>query len=303
METDSTPAEASCSKPRRPWLAALLSLLVWPLGQVYAGRLRRSLLLWFAGVCFFFALTFGAVSLPLGVVGCWLLCLSILAFRLYLAVDAYVVARQNRYAPMRRYQRWWVYVLFLILFYSSQETLVYLNRSFIGEAFVIPTRSMAPTILAGERILVDKLSYRLDHIQRNDLVVFFSEGPGSPLYVQRVIGLPGEEIEVKNERVFINGAVWDDPHAVFDKREPPWEPLANSARVKLPPHHYYLLGDNRRMCKDSRILGPIPLWDMYGIARFIYWSRERTFPDPNDTTHCVLGPFHWDRIGMRLDQR
>lgn len=304
METDSTPAEAPCSKPRRPWLAALLSLLAWPLGQIYAGRLRRGLLLWLAGLCLYVVMAFCVVSLRIGPIGLGLFCLCVVAFPVFLAVDAYLLARWNRQASLRRYQRWWVYVLFFVLFSLSDDALTYLTRSFICEAFVMPTRSMAPTILPGERILADRLWYSRTHIERNDLVVFRSAGPGSPLFVQRVVALPGEEIEIKNERVFINGIAWNDPHAALDPSMLPWEPLlTNCGPVKVPPAHYFLMGDNRRICRDSRILGPIPLSDIHGIARFIYWPRERTFPNPDDTTHYVLGPFHWDRMGMRLDQR
>ena len=149
--------------------------------------------------------------------------------------------------------------------------------------------------------MVDRLWYSRDHVRCGDVVVFRSEGPDSPLFVKRIVGLPGDEIEIKDERVFINGAKWDDPHAVLTGPVPSYRAMVDYGPANVPAECYFLLGDNRRLSKDSRVMGPIPISDVYGVARFIYWSRERTFPNPDDTTHFVPGAFHWDRLGQRLD--
>ena len=126
-----------------------------------------------------------------------------------------------------------------------------------------------------------------------------SQYPNSPVFVRRVVGLPGDTVEIKKEHVFINGAEWDDPHAVVNTSLPLIGD--NYGPRTIPSDCCFLLGDNRRMSKDSRFTGPALLSNICGIARWIYWSRERTFPDPNDTTHYVLGPIHWERRGVRLD--
>jgi signal peptidase I len=174
-------------------------------------------------------------------------------------------------------------------------------RSFVAEPFVIPTRGMSPTIMAGDRILVDKLWCDARRLRRNNVVVFRSAGPGSPPFVMRVVGLPGEVIEIRNERVLVNGATIDDDHAVFDGPLPPHVAMANYGAAPIPSDCFFVLGDNRRLAKDSRFLGPIPLSDFYGKARMIYWSQPREFPDPNDTSHYLLRPIRWDRTGTRLD--
>ena len=99
--------------------------------------------------------------------------------------------------------------------------------------------------------LAGKRWYIRNRIQPNDVVAFRSEGPNSPLYFRRVAGLPGDEIEIKNERVFINGSEWDDPHAVFNAPLPPFSEMVNYGPVKIPLDRCFLLGDNRRMSKDS----------------------------------------------------
>ena len=293
--------ETSSFKPRRPWLAGVLSLLGGPLGQIYVGRLRRSLLLWFVGVCLSLLLGLSFISLPIGRFGLLVLCLYVVVFPVYLAADAFLLARRNRHALPKRYQRWWVYPLFFILFSLSSSAVAHFMRSYLTEAFVVPTRSMSPTIQPGDRVLVDKLWFNRTHIHRGNVVVFRSKGPDFSMFLRRVAGLPGDELEIENERVFVNGTEWDDPHAVFNGPLPPYDVMVNYRRIKIPPGYCFLLGDNRRRSKDSRMEGPTPISDVYGIARCIYWSRERTFPNAGDTTHFVMGRIQWERVGLRLD--
>ena len=160
---------------------------------------------------------------------------------------------------------------------------------------------MSPTIQPGDRILVDKFWYGPRKLKYDDLVVFRSDGPGSELYVMRVVGLPGDEVEVANQRVLLNGVARDDEHGFYDTDLAPYPELADYGPVRVPSDSFFVLGDNRRMSKDSRVIGSIPMLDLYGKARMIYWSHQRMFPDPRDTSHYEQGPFRWDRIGTRLD--
>ena len=294
--------EISSSRPRRPWLACLLSLFGGgPLGQVYVGQMRRSLCLWLVGSILFLLLAFATVGFPIGPFGFLLLSPCVVAFPVYLAADAFLLAKRNRHASPKRYQRWWVYVFFCVLFSSANSAVAHLVRSFVTESFVVPTRSMSPTIQPGDRIVVDKLWYHRSRVHRNDVVLFHSEGADSALYFQRVVGLPGDEVEIRNDRVFVNGAKWSDLHGIFVGLQPPLGAPVDYGPAKVPPDSCFLLGDNRRMSKDSRVTGPISMSALHGVARWIFWSRERTFPNPNDTRHYVSGPIRWERIGLRLD--
>ena len=281
--------ETSIIKPRRPWLAALLSLMGGPLGQIYAGHFCRSMILWAVGALLLPIVCFVALRFPLGQLSLAILSIVAIAFPIFLVVDAFRLARRERYTPLKRYQRWWVYIFAYVALFAASDALANLVRTYLVEAFVIPSRGMSPTILAGERILVDKNWTHRHPLQRNDLVVYRSEGPNSPLFVMRVVGLPGDEIAIKNEQVIVNGTEWDDRHAVFQGRLPLIPEIANYGPVKIPQDSFFVLGDNRRISNDSRLRGPIPLADLYGKARMIYWPRERQFPDPNDTTRYTLG--------------
>lgn len=290
--------------PRRPWLAALLSLLLGgPVGQIYAGCFRRAIVLWCVTALLLPTFAFVTLSRPLGRHVTLLLVLLMVGVPFYLAIDALLLARHHRNTPLKQYQRWWVYLLAFFVFFATNQAVARLAKSFIAEAFNVPGRSMSPTIQHEDRILVDKLWSDAGQLQRNDVVVFYSDGPGSTLYVMRVIGLPDDEIEIRNERVFVNGVEWDDDHAVFDGPLPEHIgiDMANHGPVIVPYDCCFLLGDNRRSSRDSRFLGPIPLSDIYGKARFIYWSRDYTFPDPYDSSSGVPGQIRWDRMGQRLD--
>lgn len=299
---DESIADKTTTKPRRPWLAAMLSLLGGgPIGQAYAGSLRRCVCLWLVGASLLPLLMLAAIVNPLGRAGLLALMIGGVAFPILLAIDAFVLARRNRYVPLKNYQRWWMYAVLFSFFLLTNNAVPYVVRSILGEAFAISSRGMSPTILAGDRILVDRLGYRWNPVQRNDLIVFRSRGAGSPLFVMRVVGLAGDTIEVKNERVHIDGAAWEDSHEVLDPSLPVLAELANYGPEQVPPDHFFVLGDNRRRSYDSRMLGPIPLSDVHGKARLIYWSREHVFPDPTDNSRFSSGPIHWDRIGQRLD--
>ncbi len=289
------------ANPRRPWLAALMSLLGGPVGQIYAGRFRRSLVLWIAGGVLLPIFAIAAVSLPTGRMGLTLILLSAIGFPILLAVDAFLVAKRRRDVPLARYQRWWVYLLAIIAFCIGNTFVANVIRTYGVEALVVPVRSMSPTILPGDRMLVDKFWRQPDRLRRNDVVVFRSEGPGSSLFVMRLVGLPGDVIEIVEEKILLNGNEWPDPHASVDPNLPSYPGLANYGPIQIPSDTFFVLGDNRRMAKDSRIMGPISFSDLHGIVRMIYWARERRFPDPGDTSNYETGPVVWSRIGARLD--
>ena len=144
-----------------------------------------------------------------------------------------------------------------------------LLRTFVVQSFYIPSGSMLPTLQIGDRIIVDKLSYRFHDPHRGDIVVFARPPLEDQAYadlVKRVIGLPGETISSQNGAVYINGKrlvePWlpsgsqgytgalagGDAHPQFDLPGP----------VKIPPGEYYVMGDNRMDSEDSRYFGPIP---------------------------------------------
>lgn len=133
-----------------------------------------------------------------------------------------------------------------------------LVKTFLFQAFSIPSGSMQPTLMPGDRVMVNKLSYRFGDIDRGDIIVF--ERPDSMPelatkdLIKRVVGLPGEEIELRDGQVLVDGEVLDEPYL------PPGTqtgPLSLGERIDVPPGHVLVLGDNRPSSQDGRSFGPI----------------------------------------------
>ncbi|MCL2497581.1 MAG: signal peptidase I [Symbiobacteriaceae bacterium] len=110
---------------------------------------------------------------------------------------------------------------------------------------LVPTGSMIPTINIDERILVDKFTRRFTPIKRGEIVVFPCPDTPEELYVKRVIGLPGETVEIKETKVFINGELLDEPYLAVDT-------LGRYGPYHVPEGHIFVMGDNRNYSKDSR---------------------------------------------------
>ena len=160
-------------------------------------------------------------------------------------------------------------------------------RTFIVQAFKIPSGSMIPTLLIGDHILVCKFYYKLFKPKRGDIIVFKYPQDTHKDFIKRVIGLPGEVIMIKNKKVYINGKPLDEPYVVYSKNPSFYLPMRdNFGPVKIPKDSYFMMGDNRDKSLDSRFWGFLPKDLILGKALIIYWSW-----DPKN--HRV----RWGRIG------
>ena len=172
---------------------------------------------------------------------------------------------------------------------------VWLFTSGIAQATEVPTESMKPTILAGDHFFLDKLAFPANYpeavqkylpnrtIHRGDIVAFWSPEDRSLRLVKRVIGLPGETIEIRNRIVYIDGKKLDEPYAVHIDPQvysgQSWVPNElqrrdNLGPAKIPSNEYFMMGDNRDNSNDSRFWGFAHGEDFIGKPLFIYWSYE-----------------------------
>ncbi len=167
--------------------------------------------------------------------------------------------------------------------------LAVLIRGCVVQAFKIPSGSMLPTLQVGDHILVNKFLYgfRLPMLgtrvlawrapQRGDVIVF--ECPMDPEkdFIKRTVGLPGDVVQIRDKRVYINGEPLDDAQAYFADGAPGVHgrvPRDEYGPVTVPAHHLFVMGDNRDRSYDSRFWGFVDLDEVKGKAFFIYWSWD-----------------------------
>ena len=147
---------------------------------------------------------------------------------------------------------------------------------FFVQPVVVEGTSMLPQLHDGERLLVNKLIYykiqsiSWGHIDRGDIVVFWFPNDPDKSYVKRVIGLPGETVELRNGKVFINNIELNEDYLDTEHNQslPSWPPK------KVEDHHYFVMGDNRDNSSDSRYWGLVPEKYIYGKAFFRYWKPQ-----------------------------
>ena len=186
-------------------------------------------------------------------------------------------------------------------------------RTFVVQAFKIPTGSMENNLLIGDHLLVNKFVFAptlsraedillpIDPIRRGDVLVFkYPEDPERD-FIKRVIGLPGETIELKEKRVYINGTPLDEPYVHFlfpvdaasgDVGEGTFDVRRSYGPVTVPDGHYFMMGDNRDNSQDSRYWGFMPREYVKGKALFVYFS----FGEGSSGLSGLLGNVRWDRI-------
>jgi signal peptidase I len=141
-------------------------------------------------------------------------------------------------------------------------------RQWVAEAREIPTGSMEPTIMPGERVLTDKLFWHFYGIERGMILVFDPPIPSPDPFIKRVIGLPGDTVEVRDGKVWINGQALDEPYL-----EAP--PHYTYPPITVPEGHLFMMGDNRNMSNDSHAWGTVAIAKVRGVAWFRFWPLNR----------------------------
>ena len=143
-------------------------------------------------------------------------------------------------------------------------------RPFVLEAFRIPSESMVPTLEVGDRVFVNKFIYRFTEPERGDIVVFESVNGGEEDLIKRVVGVPGDEIEVRSGTLLVNGEPQNEPYL---NREIPDDSFFGPSR--LSEGEVFVMGDNRANSADSRVFGPLPVENIEGEAFMRFWPPTR----------------------------
>ncbi|MDZ5474361.1 signal peptidase I [Bacillus sp. 31A1R] len=152
-------------------------------------------------------------------------------------------------------------------------------RYFLFAPIVVDGESMMPTLQHKDRMIVNKFSYTIGKPDRFDIIVFHA--PENKDYIKRVIGLPGDRIEYKNDTLYVNGKAYKEPYLDKYKEQVIDGPLTESftlmeitGQETVPEGHLFVMGDNRRYSKDSRRIGTVPMKKVLGTTSVVYWPLE-----------------------------
>jgi signal peptidase I len=180
-----------------------------------------------------------------------------------------------------RSRRWLVRTVIVVVIAAVAAVLL---RAFVVQPYYIPSASMEPTLHGctgcnDDHVLVDKISYRAHDVRQGDIVVFHRPADAAyipeKVLIKRVIALPGDVVELKQGRVFVNGLVLDEPYVNKACGSRPTSPLTTTTRWKIPGNDVFVMGDNRCHSDDSRQFGPIAESSVIGRAFAIIWPVHR----------------------------
>lgn len=171
---------------------------------------------------------------------------------------------------VKREIREWVESIIIAL------VLALIIRTFVLQAFKIPTGSMRPTLLEGDRLLVNKFIYKFKEPERGDIVVFRFPGEEKKDFIKRLIAKEGETVEIKDGDIYIDGNKIEEPFTIRQIRYYNKSPYGGvGERVNVPEDSFYVLGDNSASSRDSRYWGFVPRKNIIGKAFFLYWPINR----------------------------
>lgn len=169
----------------------------------------------------------------------------------------------NEGTPLKVIERWLKEIFFATL--TAVLIIVFLIQPVRVEG-----NSMQPRLYDNERVFVNKFLYRVSDIKRGDIVVFWYPGNTSKSFIKRIIGLPGETVEIKSGLVRLDGKPYEEPYV-----PPKFEDRSDFGPVRIPENHYFVMGDHRNTSNDSRSWGALSANLIFGKAIFRYWPLSR----------------------------
>jgi signal peptidase I len=258
-------------KNRNPFWAGLFTIGTLGLGQLYNGKPVKAVVMYcLPFICLILNLLFPISAGFSFLVVFEALLLSILLFSI---IDAVRDARKLKVTPLRPYNRWYVYIAILLIHAFLIIPLQMKLFTHPSKAFRIPAGSMMPTIEIGDRLIADMRIYNKILPARGDIVVFKYPPDESILYVKRVIGLPGEKLEMIGRVVYINGHAMKESYTQYID---PGSINEHFGPYSVPQDRYFVLGDNRDNSQDSRFWGYVSQSKIIGQARYLYWANNKS---------------------------
>ena len=254
-----------------PVIASILNLFGVGLGYIYVGRIRSAIIL---ACCFIGIVALASwLGLIFDPVGIYVVIAIVVFVRLFPFVHCPLIAVHEKTAPKKFYNVWWFYGLWIIVPWFFSQGLLDARAVLFGyEPFNVPSMSMSPTLQRRDFIMVDTWSFKKSGIEAGDIFVFKLNDQIGTKYVKRIVGLPGDTIELSGGQLLRNGQVVNEPYVA--PRDAAKGYGRDFPQVVLGEEQYYVLGDNRAFSKDSRYLGPISRDQLHGTVRLRWFSYD-----------------------------
>lgn len=305
------PTSPPAIKPRKPLLALLMSLILPGYGQLYNGDMSKAIWLF---LCVALLTIPGVAVIVLYLPDAWMLpaffgsLTLVLLLWLYSMLNAWRSARRQQDYTPQSWQHSGMYVLVLILCYAvALPSLIDYVRKHLVESFLVPSGSMEPTVMTGDMFFADK-RYNCPGcktaVQRGDIAIFTYPNDRTTYFIKRIIGIPGDKLQIKGADIFINGktlrvqaqSTTEGLQVTETDGKTTWQVLWTDTSKALPQTvmtvpagTVFVMGDNRSASNDSRFIGTIPLQDVIGKAHQVWLSLD-------NTNHHV----RWERSGKVL---
>ncbi|OGC60682.1 signal peptidase I [candidate division WWE3 bacterium RIFOXYC1_FULL_40_10] len=145
---------------------------------------------------------------------------------------------------------------------------------FVAKLLIVEGESMVPALANGEQLISEKISVKINPVKRGEIVIFKSPVNSSALIIKRVIGLPGDSVEIQNGKVLLNGSLLEEKYLANNTVTIGKEKLADNKPFMVPNNSYILMGDNRQHSTDSRDWGSIPQENIVGRGLVVYYPLE-----------------------------
>jgi len=301
------------TKERKPLTAVVFSLIMPGLGHIYCGKIVKGLILAFLSSIFvpviFASLSVSQTSVRMAVI-IILLFLSLVVWLVAIIDSWYTAKHTSESYVLKDYNRWYVYVILILMSTGNSAQLSFNIKATLVEAFRGVGIANYPTIVPNDRFLANKLAYKNSDPKRGDLVVCINPENRRWNWIKRVVAIAGDTVEIKDNQLYINDqqlerqklpqSVLDNirikhqgkpmegdvfyeingnaKYKIFIDKSSDDQAPQNFAKITVPAHHCFILGDNRNHSRDSRQVGPIPLSTVKGRADYLYspakdWSR------------------------------
>ncbi len=260
---------------RKPLTALVLSFLTSGLGQLYNGQLRKAVLLYILGLLIVVLLPFSSLFFSLRGMVC--LFAIVIGYMIFVMIDAAITARRLHTIKAKKYNKWYFYILIILINAFLINSLLAPFMILPIKAYKLPAASMTPTLMIGDRVIVNKTYYTDKKPHRGDVVIFPEPSDPRKDFIKRVIGLPGETIEILGKKVYINGQPLEEPYIMGAPERGLPAGMAATEKfgpVTVPDGKLFVLGDNRDNSLDSRHFGFVDIAALKGKALYIYWAKD-----------------------------